>query len=433
MSKINLIAAREYTTRVRKKSFIIMSILGPILFSLSMVVPIWLATQEGDVKVVEVVDESGMFEGKFNETESLKFRYIDSALDMAKEDLKTGDFYGLLYIPAIALEQPEGIKFYVEKNPSLEVISSIEANVNKEIERIRLLEKGIDPQALEAAKSRVNIESINLAQGEEKSVSTWAPTAVGYISAFLIYFFIFYYGIMTMRGVIEEKANRIVEVVISSVRPMQLMMGKIVGIGGVGLTQFLIWVVLSFGLYVVIVSVFGLGGDPSMANNVATTEAMQSASDNGLSSEITKALDSVNFLQIGLLFLFYFLGAYLLYGSLFAAIGSAVDSDQEAQQFQFPVTLPLLVAIVMITAVIKEPHGPVAFWLSVIPFTSPVIMMMRLPFDPSLWELVLSMLALVGGFVFTTWLAARIYRVGILMHGSKVNYKTLARWFTIKY
>lgn len=432
MSKISLIAKREYTTRVRNRTFIIMSILGPILFSLMMVVPIWLAMQDVDVKVVEVVDESGLFEHKFEDTPSLKYHFISSALEMAKEDLKSGEFYGLLYIPKVNLDNPSGIKFYVEKNPSIEVVSSIESKVNNEIERLRMIDQGIDLQALESTKSNVNIESINLAQGEEKSVSTWAPTVVGYIAAFLIYFFIFYYGIMTMRGVIEEKSNRIVEVVISSVRPLELMIGKIVGIGGVGLTQFLIWVILSFGIYTVTVSITGTA-DSAVAGNMAAEQAVKAANEGGFAMEMTKALDSINLPMIGAFFLFYFVGAYLLYGSLFAAIGSAVDSDQEAQQFQFPVTIPLLISIVMLTAVLRDPHGPLAFWLSIIPFTSPVTMMMRLPFDPPMWEIWLSMALLIVGFLFTSWLAARIYRIGILMHGSKVSYKTLVKWFTLRY
>lgn len=229
-----------------------------------------------------------------------------------------------------------------------------------------------------------------------------------------------------MRGVIEEKNTRIVEVIVSSVKPFHLMMGKIIGIAAVGLTQFVIWIVLSFSVITVISMVTGVGGTPP--ETMGGMNAAQNV-DPSFVEEAFKSLSAINFTMVVVAFLFFFLGGYLLYGALFAAVGSASDSDADAQQFMLPVTIPLIFAIIMLSAVLTDPDGSLAFWLSMIPFTSPVIMMMRVPFGVEVWELALSIFILIGGFVFTTWLASRIYRVGILMHGTKVNWKVLAKWF----
>jgi ABC-2 type transport system permease protein len=239
------------------------------------------------------------------------------------------------------------------------------------------------------------------------------------------------YGIQVMRGVIEEKSNRIIEVIISSVRPFQLMMGKIIGVGAVGLTQFLLWAVLSMAIYTGVYQYY-MGDIPKndevvmMGNQMGQTAQPEA-------SEIFKKIETINFPLIIGSFIFYFLAAYMFYGSLFAAMGSAVDNDSDAQQFQLPVTIPLIFSVIILTAIIREPHGTLAFWTSLIPFTSPVIMMMRIPFDPPAWQIVLSMILLVLGFIFTTWIASRIYRIGILMHGGKINYKILAKWLFMKY
>ncbi len=253
-------------------------------------------------------------------------------------------------------------------------------------------------------------------------------TIIGYTSAFLMYFFIFLYGVQTLRGVIEEKTSRIVEVIISSVKPFQLMMGKIIGIGAVGLTQFLLWVILTLIIYQGALTYYDV--DISSSRQIELSGTAQE-SDVDIPA-IFEKIDTINFSFLLSTFLFYFLAAYLFYGSLFAAVGSAVDNDADAQQFQLPITLPLILSIVMLGAVIRDPHGDLAFWASIIPFTSPVIMMMRIPFDPPVWHIVLSMVCLVLGFIFTTWLAGRIYRIGILMHGAKVNYKILFKWLMMR-
>ncbi len=431
MHKIGLIIRREYLTRVRKKSFIIMSLLGPILFGLVGVIPIWLASREGDEKVIEVLDESGYFRGKFEGTGSVSFSYLDNSLDDAKSDLNSNNSYGLLFIPKLDLDNPTGITFFAENNPSIEIQVSLERFLKNEIENIKLDQSGIDQEKLDKIKTDIDLNIINITDKGEKEGNVGVATAVGYIAAMLIYFFIFLYGVQTLRGVIEEKTSRIVEVIISSVKPFQLMMGKIIGIGAVGLTQLLLWVILTFVIYQGVLTFYDIDISKSKQIELAqNTDATPNADAD--MTEIFEKINTINFpLMLGT-FLFYFLGAYLFYGSLFAAVGSAVDNDADAQQFQLPITLPLILSIVLLTAILRDPHGSLAFWASIIPFTSPVVMMMRMPFDPPVWHIVLSMISLVIGFIFTTWLAGRIYRIGILMHGAKVNYKILFKWLMMR-
>jgi ABC-2 type transport system permease protein len=430
MYKILLIIKREYLTRIRKRSFIVMSFVGPVLFGLMFLIPIWLVTREGEQKLIEVLDESGYFQGQFNEKGNLKFKYIDQSLEKAKEGLSNSNKYGILYIPPLNLDHPEGIIFFAEQNPSIEVQSELEQMLKRRIEDIKLEQSGIDKEKLEKIKTKVSINTINVSSAGEKEGDTGIATAAGYLASLLIYFFIFMYGIQVMRGVIEEKSNRIVEVIVSSVRPFQLMMGKIIGVGAVGLTQFVLWTVLSMGIYTAVYQYYM--GDTQMPDTVVMENQMAQAAQPE-AAEIFAKIDTINFPLIIGSFVFYFLAAYLFYGSLFAAVGSAVDNDSDAQQFQLPVTLPLIFSVIILTAVIREPHGTLAFWTSIIPFTSPVIMMMRIPFDPPAWQIVLSMVLLVLGFITTTWMAGRIYRIGILFHGGKISYKVLAKWMFMKY
>jgi ABC-2 type transport system permease protein len=429
MNKIGLIIAREYLTRVRKKSFIIMSIVGPLLFGFMMVVPVWLASREGDEKIVEVLDESGYFRGKFEKAGAVSFIYLDNSIEEAKEDLKSKGSYGLLYIPKLDLYNPQGITFFAENNPSIEVQASLERFIKNEIEEIKLNESGIDKEQLDKIKTNINISVINVTENGEKEGDVTMATIVGYAAAFMLYFFIFLYGVQTLRGVIEEKTSRIVEVIISSVKPFQLMMGKIIGIGAVGLTQFMIWVILTFTISQVVMYVYNI--DISGTNQLEMIQNSQMPESEEIAQVFAK-INTINFPLLISTFLFYFIGGYLFYGSLFAGVGSAVDNDADAQQFQLPITMPLILSIIILSAIIRDPHGDLAFWASIIPFTSPVVMMMRIPFDPPVWHIALSMVCMVVGFIFTTWLAGRVYRIGILMHGAKVNYKILAKWFMMK-
>ncbi len=430
MNKIFLIIAREYITRVRKKSFIIMSIIGPLLFGLMFVIPVWLATQEGDKKVIEILDESGYFKDKFSTDGSVSFVYVGSSLDEAKADLKGKEYYGLLYIPKFDLDKPDDITFFGEKNPSIEIQGMIERMLRNEIEDIKLTRSGIDKEQLEKIKTNIDLNVINMTDVGEKEGDVLVATATGYVASLLIYMFIFMYGIQTMRSVIEEKTSRIVEVIISSVKPFQLMMGKIIGVGAVGLTQFLLWIILTVVIYNTVLTFYG--GEIPQTNQMEMVQQVPASTVDSPMKMVVEKIGTINFPLLLGAFLFYFIGAYFFYGSLFAAVGSAVDSDSDAQQFQLPITLPLILSIILLSAILRDPHGNLAFWASVIPFTSPVVMMMRIPFDPPGWHIALSMVSLILGFIFTTWLAGRIYRVGILMHGTKVNYRILAKWFMMK-
>jgi len=407
-----------------------MSIIGPMLFGLMFVIPIWLASREGENKVIEILDESGYFQDKFESEGSVTFKYLNNSIDEAKESLSSSEYYGLLYIPRLDLEKPDGITFFAEKNPSIEIQSLIEKMLRNEIEDIKLSQSGIDKAELEKIKTNVNLNVINITDVGEKEGDVIVATITGYIASLLIYMFIFMYGIQTMRSVIEEKTSRIVEVIISSVKPFQLMMGKIIGVGAVGLTQFLIWIVLTIVIYQGVLSFYSI--DMSQTSQVEMMQNSQSVEMQNQLPEIFSKIDTINFPLLLGAFMFFFIGAYFFYGALFAAVGSAVDSDSDAQQFQLPVTLPLILSIILLSAILRDPHGSLAFWASMIPFTSPVVMMMRIPFDPPGWQIALSMALLVVGFIFTTWLAGRIYRVGILMHGAKVNYKIMAKWFMMR-
>ncbi len=429
MNKIFLIIQREYITRIRKRSFIIMSLIGPLIMAVFIVVPIWLATRQGEKKLINVIDESGYFADHLKNNNTVDLRFIDQELTTAKKNLDSGSAYGLLYIPKISLDDPQGVTFFCNKNPSLDVISNIEDLLRSRVEDLKLEKSNISKEVINNLKSNLTINSINVSESGERTSNAGIASAVGYITSLLIYFFILFYGVQILRGVVEEKTSRIVEVIISSVKPFQLMAGKIIGIGAVGLTQFLIWVVLGFG----ITSVTGSFVSPSgMVAAEANNPAAQSAGNPDFIHEIFSSIASINIPLIIVAFIFYFIAAYLLYGSLFAAIGSAVDSETDAQQFQFPITMPLILSIIVLAAVLKDPDGSLAFWMSMIPLSSPIVMMMRLPFGVPVWQILLSMGLLILGFLFTMWLAARIYRVGILMYGSKVNYRILFKWMLMK-
>jgi ABC-2 type transport system permease protein len=430
MNKILLVIQREYLTRVRKKSFIIMSIIGPLLIASLWAIPIWLATRDTEQRTIDVVDESGFFVDKFPENESLKFNYINLDIAEAKQKLTDNNTYGLLYIPPIDIDNPRGITFFSETNPSIDVIGSLERVLKNNIEEMKLVRSSIDRETLEGLKADVSIDTINMTDSGEKAGSAGVATVIGYIAAIMIYFFIFIYGIQILRGVIEEKSSRIIEIIVSSVRPFQLMMGKIIGVGAVGLTQFLIWIFLGFGITSVVGSYFNINRNETIVAGAHMNEAHDENAE--LVVEIFNSLETIDIPLLLFAFLFYFLGAYLLYGSLFAAVGSAVDNDTDAQQFQLPITIPLIFSLIVLSAVLREPDGNFAFWLSMIPLTSPITMMMRIPFGVPFWEVMLSMFLLILGFILSTWVASRIYRIGILMHGAKVNYRILGKWLFMK-
>lgn len=437
MNKTLLILKREYLTRVRKKSFIIMTFLGPLLMAGIMIVPVWLASlSDVTERRIAVLDETGWFAGKFESGDNLAFDYVYGDFEEEKQKVMLEQFDALLYIPRPELNIPVNAELFSKRQPAMSMRSYVRNVMKTEVENRKLLASGIDPEVIKSSKTSINIITIRLGEdGAESKSYTEVEVGLAIFSGILIYFFIFLFGSQVMRGVIEEKTSRIVEVIISSVKPFQLMMGKITGVALVGLTQFLLWVLLTAMLYSGFVLLFGpdkLGSSAEMMSPATgllqdqqITESQLAGSNTG---EIFEIIGSINFEVMIFSFLFYFIGGYLLYASLFAAIGSAVDNEADTQQFMLPVSAPLILGIVASNFVVNNPDGPVAFWLSIIPFTSPILMMVRIPFGVPLWELALSMTLLVAGFVFTTWLAAKIYRTGILMYGKKPSFKELLKW-----
>lgn len=436
MKQIFLVLKREYLTRVKKKSFLLATILTPLIFPALIFGIIYLSsTDSGDIKQVFVLDESGLFDDKFTDN-NYDYKYLNGTLDDAKQTFQDEGAYGLLYIPEIDFSDASKTRygdfaFYSATNLGIQVEERFEGQIRKVLEDVKLERSGLDASLIESLKARVDLDTFNLSDtGEAKESNSGLSFGVGYVFGFLIYMFIFIYGSQIMQSVLDEKTSRIVEVIVSSVRPFQLMMGKVLGVGSVGFTQLLIWIVLMVTLTTVGFSAFGPSAE-AMANGMSP-EAMELTGTEAQVMEVQNMLGTIPVTKIVISFLFYFIGAYLLYGALYAAVGSAVDSLQDAQQFMFPIMLPIIVSIVALMMVIQDPHSNMAVWLSMIPFTSPIVMMGRLPFGVPTWQLLLSMALLVGGFIGTIWVAGRIYRVGILMYGVKVNWKTLKVWFTMK-
>jgi ABC-2 type transport system permease protein len=441
MNKITLIIKREYWTRVRKKSFLVMSILGPLLMAAMMIVPVYVASLESnEEKTIMVLDETGWFFKHFKNKENITFEYTFEDLETAKNEMFAEGKYALLHIPKTHVSLPTAATLYSEKQPNMQLKSYLENVLEKVVENEKLKASGIDPQILKSAAVNFRLGTVNItAEGDEKKSFTEVSMVIGIFAGILIYFFIFLFGAQVMRGVIEEKTSRIVEIIVSSVKPFQLMMGKIIGIALVGLTQFLIWVVFTLS----IVGIF----TASFSDKLPTDQSAKFSNENALFAmpqnqaaeipadkigEVFEAIFSVNYGVMIFSFLIFFLGGYLLYAALFAAIGSAVDNETDTQQFMLPITIPMIFAIIMAQFVTNNPESSLAFWLSIIPFTSPIIMMVRLPFGVPYWELALSISLLIMGFLATTWMAGKIYRTGILMYGSKVTYKTLWKWIKFK-
>jgi ABC-2 type transport system permease protein len=438
MNKTLLIIQREYFSRVKKKSFLLMTFLVPLLFIGMYALVIFIFIKGDDnKKQIRVLDQSGVFENKLNDKKNLDFQFIKGNYEQAKKDLLASKADFLLFIPS-DYETAKNIEIVSEKKPGLSILGDIEDQMEDILQNKRLILAGIDTAVINQAKPKLSINARQITEEGEKDASVGAAFAVGFVAAFLIYMSLFIYGTQVMRGVIEEKTTRIIEVIVSSVKPFQLMLGKILGIGMVGLTQFLLWIILSAGLVTAASTVFmnnketkakveQLGKDRINAANPAGD------TDTDMVINFTKAASTVDIPYVLGTFLFYFLGGYLVYSALFAAVGSAVDNETETQQFMLPITLPLIFTFIIgMNVIVNNPDSSLSFWLSMIPFTSPIAMIIRIPFGVPAWELALSMALLVAGFLFTTWVAARIYRVGILMYGKKTSYKELAKWFMYK-
>ena len=425
MNKLFLIIKREYLSRVRKKSFIIMTLLTPLFMIGVFVVPILLSSSSEDKTTIAIIDNNKFNEFRLTSNLNLEYTYLNELnLEQYKTTLiETYDF--LLHIPEIdSIQQIESsIEVYSINQMSLSIKQNVENQIDKKLTHIYLLKSGINPDQIKKSQSKSRIKTYVVdEQGENTKGNSEASFGIGLVGGFLIYIFIFMYGTMVMRSVIEEKTNRIVEIIISSAKPFELMLGKIISVALVGLSQFAMWIILGF-VFLLIAN--GLISTDIDVTNLNANEAV-------LSSEISSSLMALPIKSLIFVFLIYFLGGYLLYGSLFAAIGSASDQETDSQQFIVPITIPLIVSFVLVQVVIDNPHGGLAYWLSMIPFTSPIIMIARIPFGVTLHELLLSISLLIGGFLLTTWVAAKIYRVGILMYGKKISYKELWKWLKYK-
>ncbi|HRI27375.1 MAG TPA: ABC transporter permease [Chitinophagales bacterium] len=427
MRKIALIIQREYLCRVKKKSFIITTLLVPIGFLLLFAVQFILVAFNADTLRIAVKDDSGNFAHRIKDTETLYFKKTNDSLEILKQNYLASGFDGVLYIPQLNFDNPNGITYYSDKLLGLSAKSYIQNEIKDELRKLKLAQMGVtDEVYARVQKTQINISEEALSGN---TANTGLATAAGFIMGFLMYMVIFIYGAMVMRGVMEEKTNRIVEVMLSSVRPFQLMIGKIVGIGAVGLTQFLIWIALMF-LINLGLGVF-VGGSASKMpgglgnlndNELQMEQAMQ------IAQSIQGQIDS---LPLGMLiagFIFYFLFGYIMYAALFAAVGSAVNDESETQSLTFPVSLPIIISIFILSAIMEAPNSGLAFWSSLIPLFSPIIMPFRIAFGVPVWELLASMILLVLGSLGMVWLSAKIYRTGILLYGKKVTFTEIGRW-----
>ena len=437
MNKIGLIIKREYLTRVRKRSFLILTFLGPILMAAIYIIPIMLALNSStDHLRVAVVDESHWFESSFTNNDDHTFVPMHGQpIDSVKEMVKTGVFDMALYVPSTQLNIPSNAVVYSIRQVPMEVETYISSVMEKEIEDQKLMAKGVDPEIVSAVKTDVNLSIMRMDEkGNEKETFTEVQSILGLVLSMLVYMFIVLFGSQVMQGVSEEKTNRIIEVIVSSVKPFQLMMGKIIGVSLVALTQFVLWIVLTLVLYVGFSAYLGLS-NPEMLSS-GTVMAQEITSNDIMSNEsvqsILQIVHSIDFGTIITTFLIFFILGYLLYATLFAAIGSVVDNNTDAQQFTLPVTVPLIVAFISSFYIVNNPDSSLAVWLSMIPFTSPISMMLRIPFGVPIWQIVVSVVLLAGTFVFMTWFAAKIYRTGILMYGKKLSYKEIFKWLKYK-
>ncbi len=435
--KIGIIIQREYLTRVKKRSFIIITFLAPLFFAALMFLPVILmeSSEKFDEKrTIAVCDESKMFYGKLENTEVNTFLYIDNDIDEAKELVKNGDYDGVLYIPATTLSVPTNAEIYSMKQLPMSLTSHIRSSMKQVVEHQKLLASGIDPAIVKASATSINVQQIKMSEKdgtEQKSFGEF-EFILGIFLALIIYMVIFVFGGQVMRGVIEEKTNRIVEVIISSVKPFELMMGKIIGVALVGLTQFLLWAVLTLAISGIASSflstpeVFSAG----TVMNEQITEMAEAENSSAL-TEVFEVINSINFKDILWCFLLYFIGGYFLYSAMFAAVGSAVDNETDTQQFATPISLMLIIPMICSSLIANAPDSSLALWMSMIPFTSPVGMMLRIPFGVPIWQIAVSVTILFATFILFTWFASKVYRTGILMYGKKVSWKEIFRW--IKY
>lgn len=437
MNHLPLIIKREYLTKVKNKAFLIMTILSPLIFIALIAVVAYLSQLNNDSqRHISVLDESGYLTDVFKDSKEIKYDILEGKqLEDAKQIVKTNDNYGLLYIEEIndLSDAKNKVQFYSKETPALSLISDLEKLIETELTHKNLANKGIDTKLIDDSKIRIDISQENFSGEKTSKFDSVVKLAFGGAAGYLLFMFIIIYGNMIMRSVIEEKTSRIIEVIISSVKPIQLMLGKIIGTSLAGITQFLIWLILGGVLMVIVTAIFGI--DLAQIQSPQQQMMQQAMTDPDAAEKaqiIFSAFFNLPLANLIIAFLLFFISGYLLYSSLYAAIGAAVDNETDTQQFMLPILMPLILAVyVGMFTVIEDPHGTVSTVFSFIPFTSPVVMLMRIPFGVPIWQQIVSLTLLIGTFLFTVWFAAKIYRVGILMYGKKPSYKELIKW--IKY
>ena len=440
MNKLKLIIRREFLAKVKNKSFIMMTFLSPLLM-VGIGFLVFFLSKKNDEKVKKIVyvDAYKLFtKDDFKDTKTIHYQdYTELGIEETKKKVEAGNYYGVLYIPKKdSLEiLAKSIEFYSKESPSLSVIDGLENKIESRLRNLKLDNFGIDLAKIKASKISAAIKMYNFSGEESSKLINGLKIGVGAIAGYMLMMFVMIYGTSVMRSVIEEKTSRIIEVIVSSVKPFQLMLGKIVGNASAGLLQFFIWGVILLILSIVSSSVFGVDMTEVQASRLSPEQiaAMKDASGNGTMETIIQEFFRLPLITIFLLFIFYFLGGFFLYSSLFAAVGAAVDSETDTQQFMLPIMLPLILGVYIgFATVINDPHGPISTVFSMIPFTSPIVMLMRVPFGVAWYEIAISMALLLCTFVFMVWMAAKIYRVGILMYGKKPTYKDLWKWLKYK-
>ena len=431
MNHLPLIIKREYLAKVKNKSFILMTFLSPlILVGLLSLVAYLTSVNNEKVRTIAVLDESGFLSETLVSTDQMIYENLsDISLEAAKKLSNKNNSYGLLHVPDLAVEDVSSqIKFYSEESPSLSLISNLESKIEKRLGELKLKKLGVDLSKIKAAKTYIDINQENFEGVKTSKTGSFLKLIFGGAAGYLLFMFIIIYGNLIMRSVIEEKTSRIIEVIISSVKPIKLMLGKIFGTSLAGITQFAIWIILIAVFSVAISFIFGIDFSATpqqemMANTV---------SENSANSEIQVIISEFNslpLLNLVIAFVLFFTGGYLLYSSLYAAIGAAVDNETDTQQFVMPIVMLLVVGFyVGFFTSLEDPHGTISTVFSYIPFTSPIVMLIRIPFGVPIWEQALSFAILIFTFVITVWIAAKIYRVGILMYGKKPSYKELIKW-----
>jgi len=446
MNKIFLIIWREYFERIRKKSFIVMSLLGPVLLAGGFALMIWLANADKSEQKIMVIDSSMAFYKNLPDNELIRFYYPETKLNEAIKDFYKSDYTCILYIPYnIAQGGNTSVQLYYKKSPGFATTQYLQDVMEKKLYEFKLAANNINPEVIRNARQTIHLIKEKIYEnGKSKESKTDILMGVGFACGVLIFIFLTVYGAQVMRSVMEEKTSRIVEIIVSSVKPFQLMMGKIIGVALVGVTQFMIWILLTMVLTTVVSATLLKNISADAMKQKEQMEIVYKQGSNANVKELQKMdsklealgmiedLKGLDFVEIAICFFLYFIGGYLFYSALFAAIGSAVDSESDTQQFMLPVMLPLTIGYMMTVNVMQNPEGNIAFWGSMIPFTSPVVMLARLPVGVPLWQIALSLAFLVIGFIFTVWLAGRIYRTGILMYGKKVTWREVIKWVSYK-